>query len=172
RPLYYGSGGLGPTSDIDPRRTLKSCGSSSSEYRRNTAPTRVTRGSLRTLNSRPLPSLVRSVRCRCAFGTIVRNLTIVNVRPSRPTRFSRGSVFYRQKRVGRDGRTFTMVKFRTMVPNAHRLRTDLTNEGNGLLFKVRKDPRVTRVGAVLRRYSLDELPQLFNVLRGSMSLVG
>ena len=85
---------------------------------------------------------------------------------------SRGPVFYRQKRVGRDGRTFTMVKFRTMVPNADRMKTGLANEGHGLLFKMRTDPRVTRVGAVLRRYSLDELPQLFNVLRGSMSLVG
>ncbi|TCO65141.1 sugar transferase [Actinocrispum wychmicini] len=85
---------------------------------------------------------------------------------------SRGSVFYRQQRVGKDGRSFTMVKFRTMIPNADKLRSGLANEGHGLLFKMRTDPRVTRVGAVLRRYSLDELPQLFNVLSGSMSLVG
>lgn len=87
---------------------------------------------------------------------------------------SRGGVFYRQRRVGKGGREFTIVKFRTMVRNAHALRADLTsaNEGSGLLFKMRKDPRVTRVGSVLRRWSLDELPQLFNVLAGSMSLVG
>jgi exopolysaccharide biosynthesis polyprenyl glycosylphosphotransferase len=85
---------------------------------------------------------------------------------------SRGSVFYRQKRTGKDGRSFTMIKFRTMVSGADKLRTGLANEGHGLLFKMRKDPRVTRVGAVLRRYSLDELPQLFNVASGSMSLVG
>ncbi|WP_083754005.1 sugar transferase [Actinosynnema sp. ALI-1.44] len=85
---------------------------------------------------------------------------------------SRGAVFYRQRRVGKDGRTFTMVKFRTMVKGAHKMRGNLANEGAGLLFKMRKDPRLTRVGAVLRRYSLDELPQLFNVLSGSMSLVG
>jgi exopolysaccharide biosynthesis polyprenyl glycosylphosphotransferase len=87
---------------------------------------------------------------------------------------SRGGVFYRQRRVGRNGREFTIVKFRTMVRNAHALRTELTsaNEGAGLLFKMRRDPRVTRVGSVLRRWSLDELPQLFNVLAGSMSLVG
>jgi exopolysaccharide biosynthesis polyprenyl glycosylphosphotransferase len=85
---------------------------------------------------------------------------------------SRGSVFYRQKRVGKDGRAFTMIKFRTMVRDAHQMRAGMANEGSGLLFKVRKDPRVTRVGAVLRRYSLDELPQLFNVLSGRMSLVG
>jgi exopolysaccharide biosynthesis polyprenyl glycosylphosphotransferase len=87
---------------------------------------------------------------------------------------SRGPVFYLQRRVGKDGREFTIVKFRTMVRNAHALRADLTsaNEGAGLLFKMRRDPRVTRVGALLRRWSLDELPQLCNVLAGSMSLVG
>jgi lipopolysaccharide/colanic/teichoic acid biosynthesis glycosyltransferase len=67
-----------------------------------------------------------------------------------------------------------MIKFRTMVANSDALRTKLAtqNQGAGLLFKLRKDPRVTRVGAVLRRYSLDELPQLCNVVMGSMSLVG
>ncbi|MGP4004962.1 sugar transferase [Streptomyces sp. 4N124] len=87
---------------------------------------------------------------------------------------SRGGVFYRQRRVGKDGREFTMFKFRTMVAGAHGARAALAdrNEGAGLLFKLRRDPRVTRVGAVLRRYSIDELPQLFNVLSGSMSLVG
>ncbi|MGY5046562.1 sugar transferase [Streptomyces sp. 900105755] len=87
---------------------------------------------------------------------------------------SRGGAFYRQRRVGKDGREFTILKFRTMVDGAHRARAELADrdEGAGLLFKVRRDPRVTRVGAVLRRYSIDELPQLFNVLTGAMSLVG
>ncbi len=87
---------------------------------------------------------------------------------------SRGGVFYRQRRVGKDGREFTMVKFRTMVSGADRARAALAelNEGAGLLFKLRRDPRVTRVGSMLRRYSIDELPQLLNVLTGSMSLVG
>ncbi|OEU99206.1 exopolysaccharide biosynthesis polyprenyl glycosylphosphotransferase [Streptomyces qinglanensis] len=87
---------------------------------------------------------------------------------------SRGGAFYRQRRVGKDGREFMILKFRTMVAGADRARAELAdrNEGAGLLFKLRRDPRVTRVGAVLRRYSLDELPQLFNVLAGSMSLVG
>lgn len=87
---------------------------------------------------------------------------------------SRGGAFYRQRRVGKDGREFTILKFRTMVVGADRARAGLAdlNEGAGLLFKLRRDPRVTRVGAVLRRYSIDELPQLFNVLTGSMSLVG
>ncbi|MGW5731521.1 MULTISPECIES: sugar transferase [Streptomyces] len=87
---------------------------------------------------------------------------------------SRGGALYRQRRVGKDGHEFTIFKFRTMVTGADGARAELAdrNEGAGLLFKLRRDPRVTRVGAVLRRYSIDELPQLFNVLTGSMSLVG
>jgi exopolysaccharide biosynthesis polyprenyl glycosylphosphotransferase len=87
---------------------------------------------------------------------------------------SPGPVFYRQTRVGRDGRRFSMVKFRTMVVDADRLRAELEhrNEADGLLFKLRTDPRVTRTGRFLRRYSIDELPQILNVLRGEMSMVG
>ncbi|MFB6890015.1 sugar transferase [Kitasatospora sp. NPDC056327] len=87
---------------------------------------------------------------------------------------SHGGPFYRQHRTGKDGRQFTLVKFRTMAVGSDRARAELAelNEGAGLLFKLRHDPRVTRVGGVLRRYSIDELPQLFNVLAGSMSLVG
>jgi lipopolysaccharide/colanic/teichoic acid biosynthesis glycosyltransferase len=87
---------------------------------------------------------------------------------------SRGGPFYTQRRVGKSGREFTIVKFRTMVRDADRRKAGLAadNEGAGVLFKMRKDPRVTRVGALLRRYSIDELPQLFNVLTGAMSLVG
>jgi exopolysaccharide biosynthesis polyprenyl glycosylphosphotransferase len=85
-----------------------------------------------------------------------------------------GPVFYRQERVGVGGRTFKMIKFRSMVSNADELRAQLEehNEGSGPLFKLRADPRVTAVGRFLRRFSLDELPQLINVLAGSMSLVG
>ncbi|WP_233517598.1 sugar transferase [Geodermatophilus marinus] len=87
---------------------------------------------------------------------------------------SSGPVFFRQERVGKDGRTFGMLKFRSMVAGADRMvaALDEQSEGNGVLFKMKDDPRVTRVGKVLRRYSLDELPQLFNVVRGDMSLVG
>jgi exopolysaccharide biosynthesis polyprenyl glycosylphosphotransferase len=88
---------------------------------------------------------------------------------------SRGPVFFRQDRVGRGGRTFQMLKFRSMVVGAEARVETLAEAGNdaaGPLFKRRDDPRVTRVGRVLRRYSLDELPQLFNVLSGNMSLVG
>ncbi|MCF6735149.1 sugar transferase [Blastococcus sp. KM273129] len=87
---------------------------------------------------------------------------------------SPGPVLFRQERVGRHGAMFSMLKFRTMVVGADRMVEVLSDEhdGNGVLFKKRDDPRVTRIGAVLRRYSLDELPQLINVLRGEMSLVG
>jgi lipopolysaccharide/colanic/teichoic acid biosynthesis glycosyltransferase len=87
---------------------------------------------------------------------------------------SKGPVFFRAERVGRKGRNFTCLKFRTMVNEADRLRNGLAdrNEREGLLFKISKDPRVTPVGHWLRKYSLDELPQFFNVLAGDMSLVG
>jgi exopolysaccharide biosynthesis polyprenyl glycosylphosphotransferase len=85
-----------------------------------------------------------------------------------------GPVLFRQTRVGKDGQPFTLVKFRTMVVNAEQRKPELIrlNESDGLLFKMRKDPRITRVGSWLRRYSLDELPQFVNVLSGHMSLVG
>jgi exopolysaccharide biosynthesis polyprenyl glycosylphosphotransferase len=87
---------------------------------------------------------------------------------------SNGPALFRQVRVGRDGREFTVLKFRTMVVDAERRKAALAqhNDHDGVLFKIRNDPRVTRTGAWLRRYSLDELPQLINVLRGDMSLVG
>ncbi len=85
-----------------------------------------------------------------------------------------GPVFFRQIRIGKNGAPFTVWKFRTMVIGAESRKAELLalNEGNGALFKLRRDPRVTRAGAWLRRRSLDELPQLFNVLLGNMSLVG
>lgn len=85
-----------------------------------------------------------------------------------------GPILFRQARVGVNGRRFMMHKFRSMRTDAETLVADLSelNEGNGKLFKIRNDPRVTRVGSFIRRYSLDELPQLWDVLRGSMSLVG
>jgi exopolysaccharide biosynthesis polyprenyl glycosylphosphotransferase len=87
---------------------------------------------------------------------------------------SRGPVFYRDRRVGLGEREFEMIKFRTMLSGADRLQDKLEtrNEASGPLFKIRDDPRVTRVGAFLRRFSLDEVPQVLNVLRGEMSLVG
>jgi exopolysaccharide biosynthesis polyprenyl glycosylphosphotransferase len=85
-----------------------------------------------------------------------------------------GPVLYRQRRVGANGAVFDMIKFRSMMVDAEGGLPDLAdaNEQDGLLFKIRDDPRVTRVGRFLRKFSIDELPQLFNVLRGEMSLVG
>jgi exopolysaccharide biosynthesis polyprenyl glycosylphosphotransferase len=85
-----------------------------------------------------------------------------------------GPVLFRQIRVGRDGRCFTLYKFRTMVADAEQQKALLaaSNEADGALFKIRRDPRITPIGGWLRRWSLDELPQLLNVVRGDMSLVG
>ncbi|HET9894704.1 MAG TPA: sugar transferase [Streptosporangiaceae bacterium] len=85
-----------------------------------------------------------------------------------------GSVFFRQTRVGKDGNGFAVYKFRTMVPDAEALKASLAsqNQHDGLLFKIKHDPRLTRTGGFLRRWSLDELPQFLNVLAGDMSLVG
>lgn len=87
---------------------------------------------------------------------------------------SNGPALFRQTRVGRGGKEFQVVKFRTMVADAEQLKGALleANEFDGVLFKIRNDPRITRIGAFLRKYSLDELPQLLNVIRGEMSLVG
>lgn len=87
---------------------------------------------------------------------------------------SPGPVFFGQKRVGLNKRQFVMYKFRTMIPNAERLQEELVhlNEMSGPVFKIKNDPRVTPLGRFLRRTSIDELPQLFNVLKGEMSLVG
>lgn len=86
----------------------------------------------------------------------------------------RGPVFYRLDWLGKNGRPFFGYKFRTMVPNADKLKQQLMsfNEMHGPVFKMRKDPRVTRLGRFLRKFSLDELPQLFSVLKGDLSLVG
>ena len=87
---------------------------------------------------------------------------------------SPGPVFFVQTRVGRDGRTFRMLKFRSMYRDAEKRRGDVEamSDRDGICLKVKCDPRITPVGRFIRRWSLDELPQLFNVLRGDMSLVG
>ena len=85
-----------------------------------------------------------------------------------------GPVVFKQERIGKDGEPFYIYKFRSMIPEAERVKEKLAelNEADGPIFKIRNDPRTTRVGRIIRRFSLDELPQLFNVLRGEMSLVG
>lgn len=85
-----------------------------------------------------------------------------------------GPVIFKQVRVGKDGKEFTMYKFRSMVANAEELKPKLMsqNEVTGPVFKIKNDPRVTKVGKFIRKTSIDELPQLFNVLKGEMTLVG
>jgi exopolysaccharide biosynthesis polyprenyl glycosylphosphotransferase len=87
---------------------------------------------------------------------------------------SRGAVFFRQVRQGYRGKPFTLLKFRTMVSNAEQLKAELEvlNEMDEVVFKIERDPRITKIGRVLRKWSIDELPQLFNILKGEMSLVG
>ncbi|MEO5359045.1 MAG: sugar transferase [Nitrospirota bacterium] len=85
---------------------------------------------------------------------------------------SEGGVFFSHRRCGRHGVDFTMYKFRTMVKNADSIKEELVNEVDGPVFKVKNDPRITRVGKFLRKWSIDEFPQLINVLKGDMSLVG
>ena len=113
-------------------------------------------------------------------GSVLAAVTLLVLAPVLLTiavlvkRDSPGPVLFRQTRVGRNGRHFECLKFRTMYVDAEERLAELAREsdGNGLLFKMRVDPRVTRLGRVLRRLSLDELPQLINVLGGSMALVG
>ncbi|WP_036284633.1 sugar transferase [Microbacterium luticocti] len=128
-----------------------------------------------------LPTYDRSTRrAKRVLDVVVAAIALVPVALLTPvialciTLDSPGGVFFRQKRIGRDGVAFDILKFRTMTADAERDRTRLLerNEGAGPLFKLRDDPRITRVGAVLRRFSLDELPQFWNVLRGDMSVVG
>ncbi len=87
---------------------------------------------------------------------------------------SKGPIFFSHQRVGKGGKLFHCYKFRTMVVGAHELKADLEhlNEMEGHAFKMKNDPRVTRLGSFLRKYSLDELPQIFNVIKGEMSFVG
>lgn len=85
-----------------------------------------------------------------------------------------GPVFYSQKRAGRNNKIFNMYKFRSMCPNAENLQEELMqyNEVDGPVFKMKNDPRITKVGKFIRKYSIDELPQLVNILKGDMSIVG
>jgi exopolysaccharide biosynthesis polyprenyl glycosylphosphotransferase len=119
--------------------------------------------------------LIKTGFDRAVAGTAIVVLLPVFIAVAMAIRLSDGGpAFFRQTRVGRDGKLFTLCKFRTMVTDAEQ-RLDVLrglNESDGVLFKIRKDPRITPMGGWLRRYSLDELPQLLNVLRGDMSLVG
>jgi exopolysaccharide biosynthesis polyprenyl glycosylphosphotransferase len=118
---------------------------------------------VKNLLERPLAALMLLLLSPLLIGLVVA------IRRDSP-----GPAIFRQSRVGRDGRLFTMYKFRTMSDGAHDAVEELTelNESDAVLFKMRQDPRITKLGALLRKFSLDEVPQLFNVVLGQMSLVG
>ena len=134
-----------------------------------------------TLRFKSLPILGIDFRLKCGLDLIASFFILITISPIlllvaiAIALESPGPIFYRQSRVGLKGHQFRVWKFRTMVVNASELQQELEakNEVNGgVLFKIKDDPRITKVGKFLRRYSLDELPQLINVLQGEMSLVG
>ena len=116
----------------------------------------------------------RSLDLAVSFMGLLLNLPVILVVAAAIKLNSPGPVFFRQRRCGRNGREFWMVKFRTMVKDAENLQAQLRplNEVDGPIFKIENDPRSTSLGRLLRRYSIDEVPQLWNVLKGEMSLVG
>lgn len=116
---------------------------------------------------RSLDIIISSVLLMCFLPFILLISFLIKIT-------SEGSVFFRQRRVGLKGKYFTLYKFRTMLKNAEALKAQLLhmNVMEGPVFKIHKDPRATWIGQFLRRTSLDELPQLYNVLRGDMSIVG
>lgn len=122
----------------------------------------------------PRHTFKRVVDVLIAGSALVALLPVLALIAMLVKRDSPGPVLFSQERVGRDGATFRMLKFRSMVETAEQDLEALRahNEGSGLLFKMKDDPRVTRIGRILRAYSLDELPQLWNVLVGEMSIVG
>jgi len=133
------------------------------------------RSAMEAGGSRPLQrSAKRGLDVLLAAAALVTLLPLLLIVAALVRLTSRGPVLFRQVRVGHQGRAFSMLKFRSMAADAELLRPLLErdNERHGPVFKMMRDPRVTKVGRLLRKYSLDELPQLVNVLRGEMSLVG
>jgi len=119
--------------------------------------------------------VVKDLFDRCiAAAALILLFPLMSVLASLIWLYDRGPALFTQTRVGKNGRVFKIYKFRTMVVDAEKRRAELleSNDHDGILFKIRKDPRITGVGAHLRRWSIDELPQLMNVLLGDMSLVG
>lgn len=121
-----------------------------------------------------LPRMVKALTDRLGASLLLVLIAPVMIALAIAVRIDGGPALYRQRRVGRAGKPFWMIKFRSMVVDADQRQCELANgnQGSGPLFKLHQDPRVTRVGRFMRRYSFDELPQLFSVLSGSMSLVG
>jgi lipopolysaccharide/colanic/teichoic acid biosynthesis glycosyltransferase len=129
---------------------------------------------METLFSRPLPAWKRLLDVACASLGLVLLAPLLGLVAICIKITSRGPILFVQQRSGLAGRPFPMLKFRTMVADAETKKADLLtrNEQDGPAFKLADDPRVTCVGRILRKLSIDELPQLWNVLRGEMSLVG
>ncbi|QOV88468.1 sugar transferase [Humisphaera borealis] len=123
---------------------------------------------------RPMPIWKRSLDLFCALGMITMLSPLLLVAAAMIKLTSKGPVIFKQKRAGLGGRPFTIYKFRTMCNDAEAKKKALRqfSEQDGPAFKMARDPRITRVGAILRKTSIDELPQLFNVVKGDMSLVG
>lgn len=122
---------------------------------------------------------VRGGRIKRVFDLAFASILLISIAPTLLViaiaikMDSPGPIFYRQRRLGRDNGSFALIKFRSMYAGANRGTRISANEGQEeVMFKIRRDPRVTRIGRFLRRSSLDELPQLLNVIRGDMSLVG
>ena len=135
------------------------------------------RGSLRLSGNtdRPLlATLKRLIDLSCALGAVILLLPVLIACAVMVRMSGKGPIFYRQERVGEGGRRFDIMKFRTMHVNAHLMREQLREQSiqDGPAFKIPNDPRITRVGGFLRKTSLDELPQIINVIRGEMSIVG
>jgi exopolysaccharide biosynthesis polyprenyl glycosylphosphotransferase len=157
--LFFGTGLL----DVDPRRTRVLSGGGLTVVHVGAPTLRGPRRFLKALTERLLAALTLLVLLPllCAIGLAIRLE-------------SPGPALFRQQRIGRNGAAFTMWKFRSMCASAEAERLGLVhaNEKDGVLFKMQQDPRVTRLGSWLRRYSIDELPQLWNIVIGDMSLVG
>ena len=129
---------------------------------------------LEALFVQPIPRLKRAMDILGALLGIVLTAPLMLIAAAAVKISSQGPVIFRQKRAGLGGRPFTLYKFRTMINGADAVKKHLLahNEQTGPVFRMKNDPRVTPVGRLLRKTSLDELPQFFNVLRGDMSLVG
>jgi exopolysaccharide biosynthesis polyprenyl glycosylphosphotransferase len=134
-----------------------------------------------TIRFKSLPILGIDFRLKCLLDLVAASFILILISPiflviSVLIKLdSPGPIFYKQYRVGLKGAHFQVWKFRTMVVNAGELQKELEAQNEikgGVLFKIKDDPRITKIGKFLRRYSLDELPQLINVLQGEMSLVG
>ncbi|MGH7297635.1 MAG: sugar transferase, partial [Polyangiaceae bacterium] len=184
--VYFASTTNGHVADV--QAAIRACEMFGVPFALPTCPYRLARAKLvsggamadgyahfQNVHPRPLQSFAKRLFDIAASGVALLALSPLLVATAALVKLtSRGPVLFRQERVGMHGRTFHMLKFRSMVVNAEELRAGLLarNEQSGPAFKIKHDPRVTAFGRFMRKHSVDELPQLVNVLRGEMSLVG